>query len=1119
MNTQLKPIMTWFAAGLISVGAGALSSQALAATAAGTDIKNLATVTYEDAAGNTYRASSNESVVTVQQIYSATIETDNDVSAAPGSTIYIPHVVTNTGNGQDVYTLTFADGLPAGDGRTDTIDSVTLKLFDDANTNGTPDAGETEFTSGDTITLLAGETMNLIVGVGVPATANMSDTLGITLTAEAHNAGGAVSTPVTDSVTDVGTNNDSANGTNADVITVTNNAVIDINKASTHLTGLGYTESSFGLDLDNDATTDHPVELIEYVVTVANNGNTNADNVTIFDGQPANTAIIQGQATLTQYNPISDGLFAAYGDTTTTYAANIVDETSHGVDLDQDGSTEASGESLIAGGTDVNSDGDAIDDNIPGLYAVDAELPSFTSVSMTFYVAYSPAIVDGDVVVRNSAYACSDLNGDGDTVDTGECADPTSPPPSTSNPTEVVTETTTGVDVSDTGTTSTSGLGGDDDNTVDDTQTITTAPTGSEFFLYNKVANNGNKIDMFDVTTPAPGDPGNSFPAGTTFSYWNATGTAQLVDNNSNSIPDTGPVPSATCLNSGLLADAARTEDGITLNCNEMLIRVVVRLPPDAHNSTAPFNATTTITSTNDPTISASKTESLTTVSPPTVDVANQQITPNPTTNVDPVDVTDGTLDPADIATVFNDAELGQTLTTTVYITNEGGSPDSFTLTTGGSYDVAGTAWLADMPTNWTIVFKDAGIDTDSDGTVDVLGTNTVITTTPPIPANGTQVLTAEITVPLDPIYARAQANDSALPFAAGEQASAIDANSDGDNDYIIYIQVTSAGSGATDIKVEAIDIRTIASIDYTPTTLSNQIEAGGGIAYEHFLSNTGNTREYITLDSANDKAADGFDNTLTILDNDTGQPIEIGNLCDTGDRTINVVPMDGGAPIAVEVQCDASDGTDLQPNIQLEPGESIPLLNTVFAPTNATAGTVNKTTLTAVVVSAPTITAQAEDNSEVIAGQLRLYKYVDLDANCDSIPDSDGGFQQRHSTLVEPGQCIIWKLVAVNEGTDDALNVVVTDELTEYTTFLDLTGANVGELKSCRNSITTPVLFGAGTYSLTSDNLGPLCNPDATSHTAGTITQGVSGSGVTYTIGTLEPGDKVISHFSVTVD
>ena len=66
MNTHLKPISRWVAAGLIMIGAGTLTSQALASTTeAGVEIKNEAKVDYEDALGNTYQAFSNEAVVKV----------------------------------------------------------------------------------------------------------------------------------------------------------------------------------------------------------------------------------------------------------------------------------------------------------------------------------------------------------------------------------------------------------------------------------------------------------------------------------------------------------------------------------------------------------------------------------------------------------------------------------------------------------------------------------------------------------------------------------------------------------------------------------------------------------------------------------------------------------------------------------------------------------------------------------------------------------------------------------------------------------------------------------------------------------------------------------------------
>jgi len=91
MNFPMNPVARLFATGVLFSTVAAVSPQLYAATAAGTEIKNLATVTYEDAAGNTFSAQSNEAVVTVAQVYAATIGTDVDLSAAPGQTVYLPY--------------------------------------------------------------------------------------------------------------------------------------------------------------------------------------------------------------------------------------------------------------------------------------------------------------------------------------------------------------------------------------------------------------------------------------------------------------------------------------------------------------------------------------------------------------------------------------------------------------------------------------------------------------------------------------------------------------------------------------------------------------------------------------------------------------------------------------------------------------------------------------------------------------------------------------------------------------------------------------------------------------------------------------------------------------------
>ena len=127
----------------LSLVAGVTAGNAFAAAPlAGTEIKNLATVSYEDENGNTYTAQSNEAVITVAPQYRATVENDRTQTAAPGTTVYFPHTVVNTGNTPDTYDLT-----------TDTGD----KIYLDTSGNGEPDAGEKIVTS---ITLAPGETAN-----------------------------------------------------------------------------------------------------------------------------------------------------------------------------------------------------------------------------------------------------------------------------------------------------------------------------------------------------------------------------------------------------------------------------------------------------------------------------------------------------------------------------------------------------------------------------------------------------------------------------------------------------------------------------------------------------------------------------------------------------------------------------------------------------------------------------------------------------------------------------------------------------------------------------------------------------------------------------------------------
>jgi len=339
-------------AALMAAGA---TFNAYGATAAGTEIKNLATVSYEDSAGNSFTAQSNEAVVTVAQVYSAAINsTDTNLTASPGQPVDLSYTLENTGNGTDTFILSAADGIVGGD----SIDADTITIYEDLNNNGQADAGEPVISS---IVLNAGEIKSLVVRTDVPTSALGGDELGVTLTAQAEEGTGAA---VAESVTDLTTGKgpDALDSTVESLITVTGGAVVVSTKSSVH----------------NAAASE-----IEYTVTIRNNGNADATSVLLQDAIPENTTYVAGSA-------ITSGLIATNNDTLPAIA--VLDETIDGIDF--------------------NGDGDALDTAVDGLSATDAVLPPNATVTITYTVSYDPAVVAGGTSISNIAYVIADVDGD-----------------------------------------------------------------------------------------------------------------------------------------------------------------------------------------------------------------------------------------------------------------------------------------------------------------------------------------------------------------------------------------------------------------------------------------------------------------------------------------------------------------------------------------------------------------------------------------------------------------------------------------------------------------------------------------------------------------------------------
>ncbi len=982
--------------------AGLYTPSIFAATAAGTQIKNLATVSYQDAAGNTYTAQSNEAIVTVAQVYSASLGVDIDTTAASGQTVYLPFVLTNTGNGEDVFDLTASNNISIAD----ILDSPNITIYQDSNGNGEPDAGEQSVSS---VTLAANAIANLVVAVEVPATATESQTLGVTLKAEAHEGSGAAKV---DSVTDLSADGgrDKKAGTNEALITVTGDAVLVTTKSAVH---------------------DPAGKKITYTVTVKNNGSRAARNVIIYDGLPAGTTLFSSDVS---------GLLTTNGDLLDTVA--VLDETVVLKDLNADGDTTDNDEATL--GIDLNTDGDTNDTAVNGVYAVDASLPPQSTVSMTFTVTYDPALLGGGYIVENIAHVSGDVNEDGiaDTL-------------MSSNTSQTIIEPTFGVTVSDLGGTGSPLVndGADDDESANFDQFVDEISAGGTVLFPTIVTNDGNAVDIFELSV-APGN----FPLGTVFTFFDATGAVQLADTNGSGV-DTGVIA----------AGASKT----------ILIKAI--LPADASGdapgTATEYEATITAVSANDVAtspVSASSKLSLGTITVASVDLhtdANGTLT----NDEDPLGVA-----PYAAAATF-EADAGGTVTIPLYIDNESGSPDSYVFSVGSQWN--GTA-LSALPAGWTVQFFEA----DASGAA----TGAPITSTAVIPANSLNIdYVAVVSVPSNVN----QAVDNFIFDNNGDGISDVLSSNDSDGDYPLFFQITSQSTGATDIVLNAVDVSASRSLSLV-TPGANQIEPGGTVTYSHTLSNAGNVGEVVELTSTNSQA--DWTSTISIDTNGDGDPDTVlGNLT-VG--TITVQQADG-TDVTVEVTDVDNDG---KMELLVSPGFSLPLTVSVFAPSTAPAGQTDVFTLSAanIDVSAGAPSASLNNLSTVIIGQVRLVKTVAVDADCNGIAET--GFDEIQALGVAPGQCAIWRVVAQNQGSVDASNVIISDTVPAFSTY------EPESLTYCKSTSCLPEPVD-----------DDPSNADAGSFVAGTITfyVGDGASPADGLGGVLVAGEQATAQFSVRVE
>ncbi len=969
------PRALWAGAAALTMSFLFGSSDALAAAPpANTIIGNQASATYLDPNGASQLATSNLVQTTVQQVGSfnldgrTTVTTDviNKKIGAAGAIVYAPHVLTNTGNGTDKFTITI-------DGTTAPPDGFSkIEVFADTDADGLPDSTTPlcSVVPGAVCTVPAqtvaggNGTFPFVVAYSIPSSATAANfKTPKPATINAVPATLDLYEPSNQKVADL------------DNVVLTTEAAFNASK-SMKVPAVSWVANGGVWPAARDSG---PRSAASCQATIAGVTANDPNCVyTTYTLQFSNTGGAAGKFYMT------DTLPSGF----TYVPGSAVWSSAPGVALGDGAGGDPTGIDFLATGQNLS-------------FLVASLAPNVTQTVSFVVLVNSTAAVGATTTTNRADYVPTKVPDDKTTTNP-----PTDPKTPTNDKPYVVTGSY-GVVLGSTHATASATASKDATSgtplaTDADQTTLASGIAGSTVKFPQTVFNTGNAEDTVNLTADL-----SKFPAGSTFRFFADGGAAPLIDTNNDGIVDTGPLRPG----------------------QSMKIVLAVTLSTPAPLPSGPFEALVRGTSTHDSTKFDATRDILTSLIGVLVDLTNSATGNGISANTGSGDVGTG---PSPNPTTTTTTPAGTAAVFKLFVKNNDSKDNVFSLAASQTNSFPGS-----LPSGWTVKFVTAGAACSASGitTVSV--------------AAGKQV----------PVDACVTPPASQSPVEA----------------QLVYFQVkstspASTGAVAVDTKLDAVKV--IAADSFGATLTPNnegQVAPGGSVVYAHTLTITGaqscGTQFNVKAVLPAADVTAGWTTALYLDNNGDGQ-------IDAADTLVGANGQVG-------------------PTVDLSGGKAHKLLVKVFAPGGAAAGTTDTATVTVTFPEqAKCGTASATDITTVITGQMRLIKLQAKDDKCEGtvVPTSSAAL------TVKPGQCIVYRIVATNEGASPVTNMSINDAVPAYTS---LTAAPGGTQPSaqCVSTNVTPA-FAQANYTST-----------ATSVSCGSATN------------TVAPGGKATLTFSVKVN